>query len=143
MTPRQRPERLTETGLSLGTPFYMSPEQATGSHEIGPATDIYALGCVLYEMLVGEPPHSGITPQAVLAKIITGEATSVTGQRRSVPLNVDGAIAKAIEKLPADRFGRRKVRQGFHGPGLPLRGAGRSPWSRWNRDRYDVHLSRD
>ncbi len=64
--------RLTETGLSLGTPHYMSPEQATGDTQVGPATDTYALGCVLYEMLVGEPPHTGSTPQAILGKIITG-----------------------------------------------------------------------
>src|SRR6185369_10246506 len=56
--------RLTETGLSLGTPYYMSPEQATGDQTVGPATDIYALGCVLYEMLVGEPPYTGATAQA-------------------------------------------------------------------------------
>ncbi len=96
--------RLTETGLSLGTPHYMSPEQATGDQSVGLATDIYALGCVLYEMLVGEPPFTGSTPQAVLGKIIAGEPESVTGQRRSVPANADAAIAKALEKLPADRF---------------------------------------
>jgi serine/threonine-protein kinase len=97
--------RMTETGLSLGTPHYMSPEQATGDLSVGPATDIYALGCVLYEMLIGEPPYTGSTPQAILGKIITGDAKSVTGQRRSVPANVDAAIRKALERLPADRFG--------------------------------------
>ncbi|MEJ2206789.1 MAG: protein kinase [Gemmatimonadota bacterium] len=96
--------RLTETGLSLGTPFYMSPEQATGEETVGPTADIYALGCVLHEMLVGEPPFKGTTPQAVLAKIITGEVPSARGERASVPLNVDGATSKALEKLPADRF---------------------------------------
>jgi serine/threonine-protein kinase len=97
--------RMTETGLSLGTPHYMSPEQATGDVSVGPATDIYALGCVLYEMLIGEPPYTGSTPQAILGKIITADAKSVTGQRRSVPPNVDAAIRKALERLPADRFG--------------------------------------
>jgi serine/threonine-protein kinase len=97
--------RLTETGLSLGTPHYMSPEQATGDGGVGPATDIYALGCVLYEMLVGEPPYTGSTPQAVLGKIITAEPVSATKARRSVPANVDAAVRKALEKLPADRFG--------------------------------------
>ena len=96
--------RLTETGLSLGTPHYMSPEQATGDRTVGPATDIYALGCVLYEMLVGEPPYTGSTPQAILGKIIAGSLESVTAQRKSVPINVDAAISKALEKLPADRF---------------------------------------
>jgi serine/threonine-protein kinase len=75
-------------------------------------------------MLVGEPPHSGITPQAVLAKIITGEAKSVTGQRRSVPLNVDGAIAKAIEKLPADRFGSAKSSPGLSRTRASVTGSG-------------------
>ena len=96
--------RLTETGLSLGTPHYMSPEQATGDQHVGPATDTWALGCVLYEMLVGEPPYTGGTPQAVLARIITGTADPVTEQRRSVPANVDAAIQRALETVPADRF---------------------------------------
>jgi len=96
--------RLTETGLSLGTPHYMSPEQATGDASVGPATDIWALGCVLYEMLVGEPPYTGSTPQAVLGKIITADAASATEARRSVPPHVDAAIRKALEKVPADRF---------------------------------------
>jgi serine/threonine-protein kinase len=79
-------------------------EQATGDMRVGAATDIYALGCVLHEMLVAEPPYTGSTPQAILAKIIMAEPVSVTGQRRSVPPNVDAAIRKALEKLPADRF---------------------------------------
>ena len=96
--------RLTETGLSVGTPFYMSPEQATGDQGVGPATDTYALGCVLYETLVGEPPYLGNTAQAVLGKIIQGLPVSATAARKSVPANVDAAIRKALEKLPADRF---------------------------------------
>ena len=96
--------RLTETGLSLGTPHYMSPEQATGDAHVGPATDIYALGCVLYEMLVGEPPYTGTSAQAVLGKIIAGAPVSATEIRKSVPGNLDAAIRKALEKLPADRF---------------------------------------
>jgi serine/threonine-protein kinase len=96
--------RLTETGLSLGTPHYMSPEQATGDAHVGPAADIYALACVLYEILTGEPPYTGGTAQAVLGKIIAGELTSATKQRTSVPANVDFAIRKALEKVPADRF---------------------------------------
>ena len=96
--------RLTETGLSLGTPHYMSPEQATGDQHLGPATDIYALGCVLYEMLVGAPPYMGRTAQAVLGKILVGETPSASAERSSVPANVDAAIAKALEKVPADRF---------------------------------------
>lgn len=96
--------RLTETGLSLGTPHYMSPEQATGDQNVGPATDIYALGCVLYETLVGEPPFTGSTAQAVLGSIITGDIPSAEAKRSTVPANVDAVIAKALEKVPADRF---------------------------------------
>ena len=96
--------RLTETGLSVGTPFYMSPEQATGDQEVGASTDTYALGSVLYEMLVGEPPYPGATAQAVLGKIIAGKPVSATEQRPSIPAHVDAAVRKALEKLPADRF---------------------------------------
>ena len=96
--------RLTETGLSLGTPYYMSPEQATGDQAVGASTDTYALGCVLYEMLVGDPPYAGSTAQAVLGKIIAGKPVSATDERPSIPANVDAAIRKALEKLPADRF---------------------------------------
>jgi serine/threonine-protein kinase len=96
--------RLTETGLSVGTPYYMSPEQATGDRVVGPQSDIYALACVLFELLVGEPPYPGATAQAVLGKIIAGGPVSATEHRRSVPAHVDGAIRKALEKLPADRF---------------------------------------
>ena len=96
--------RLTETGLSVGTPHYMSPEQATGDQTVGAATDVYALAAVLYEMLVGDPPYVGSTAQAVLGKIIAGKLASATEERASVPANVDAAIRKALEKLPADRF---------------------------------------
>ena len=97
-------DRLTQTGLSLGTPHYMSPEQATGERNVGTAADTYALGCVLYEMLTGEPPYTGSTPQAILGRIITQEPVSATELRKSVPANVDAAIRRALEKLPADRF---------------------------------------
>ena len=96
--------RLTETGLSMGTPYYMSPEQATGDQHVGPSTDTYALGAVLYEMLTGDPPYMGSTAQAVLGQIIAGEAVSATKKRGSVPANVDAALRCALEKLPADRF---------------------------------------
>jgi serine/threonine-protein kinase len=96
--------RLTETGLSLGTPHYMSPEQATGDQNVGAATDLYALGCVLYEMLAGEPPYTGSTPQAILGKIIQAKPVSATEVRQTVPANVDAVIRKALEKVPADRF---------------------------------------
>jgi serine/threonine-protein kinase len=98
-------DRLTETGVSLGTPHYMSPEQATGDQTVGPATDVWALGCVLYEMLVGEPPYTGSTPQAVLGRIITAEPIPVTERRRTTPPNVEAALERALMKVPADRFG--------------------------------------
>jgi len=96
--------RLTETGLSLGTPYYMSPEQATSDQEVGPASDTYALACVLYEMLVGEPPFSASSARAVLVKILTTDAPSVTTARKTVPPHVDRVLARALQKLPADRF---------------------------------------
>ena len=98
--------RLTETGLSLGTPYYMSPEQATGEQVVGPRSDTYALACVLYEMLVGEPPYPGATAQAVLGKILQGSPVSARAHRPAVPLHVDAAIRKGLERLPADRFER-------------------------------------
>jgi len=98
--------RLTETGMSLGTPHYMSPEQAMGEREVTPRSDIYALGCVTYEMLVGEPPFTGPTAQAIVAKVMTAEPASLTAQRKSVPPHVDAAVLTALEKLPADRFER-------------------------------------
>ena len=96
--------RVTETGLSLGTPHYMSPEQASGDRDVDPRTDVYALGCVLYEILTGDPPYQGSTAQSVLAQILTADVVSATSKRVSIPPNVDAAIRKALEKLPADRF---------------------------------------
>ena len=96
--------RLTETGLSLGTPHYMSPEQATGDAAVGPASDLWALGCVLHEMLAGAPPFTGGSPQAVLGRIVTGDARAVSEERPTVPSHVESAIARALEPVPADRF---------------------------------------
>jgi serine/threonine-protein kinase len=97
--------RLTETGLSLGTPQYMSPEQASGEREVDARSDVYALGCVTYEMLVGEPPHTGPNAQAIIAKVLTQQVTSVRESRDLVSPQADSAIRKALAKLPADRFG--------------------------------------
>jgi serine/threonine-protein kinase len=96
--------RTTETGLSLGTPHYMSPEQATAEKKLTHQTDIYSLGCVLYEMLAGEPPHTGTSALQIMRKIVTEEVRPVTDVRKSVPPNVAAATAKALEKVPADRF---------------------------------------
>jgi len=96
--------RMTETGLSLGTPHYMSPEQATAEKDLTNRSDIYSLGSVLYEMLTGEPPHIGGSAQAIIMKIVTDEARPVTELRKSVPVHVAAATAKSLEKLAADRF---------------------------------------
>ena len=96
--------RMTETGLSLGTPGYMSPEQATGERTLDARADVYSLGCLLYEMLAGEPPHTGPTVQAVIAAVVTKEPERLSARRKSVPANVDFAVHKALAKLPADRF---------------------------------------
>ena len=96
--------RMTETGMSLGTPQYMSPEQAMGERTLDARTDVYALGCVLYEMLAGEPPFTGPTAQAVVAKVITSVPESLVTRRPTTPVHVDAAVRHALEKLPADRF---------------------------------------
>lgn len=101
--------RMTETGLSLGTPHYMSPEQATAEKEITARSDVYSVGSVLYEMLTGHPPFTGAVAQQIIMKIITEPAEAVTKHRKSVPLHVADALAKSLEKLPADRFESAKA----------------------------------
>jgi len=96
--------RMTETGMSLGTPHYMAPEQAMGEREITPKADIYALGCVVYEMLTGEPPFTGPTAQAIVARVMTEQPRSLTLQRRTVPPHIETAVHRSLEKLPADRY---------------------------------------
>ncbi|MGH7468648.1 MAG: protein kinase domain-containing protein [Longimicrobiales bacterium] len=96
--------RLTETGISMGSPRYMSPEQATGDRELDTRSDVYALGCVLYEMLAGEPPHTGPTAQAVMAKVLSEEPRAIRSLRKTVPAHVEAAIERALAKVPADRY---------------------------------------
>jgi hypothetical protein len=96
--------RMTETGLSLGTPYYMSPEQATGDRILDARSDVYSLGTVLYEMLTGEPPFQGTTAQAVLGKILTSYVRPPTETRKSLPPHINAVVMKALERLPADRF---------------------------------------
>ncbi len=96
--------RITETGLSIGTPNYMSPEQAMGDRELDARTDVYSLGAMLYEMLAGDPPYTGSTAQAIVAKVITEKPPLITAARDTVPPHVAATIHMALEKLPADRF---------------------------------------
>jgi Tol biopolymer transport system component/tRNA A-37 threonylcarbamoyl transferase component Bud32 len=96
--------RLTETGMSLGTPYYMSPEQALGEKTVDARTDVYALGAVLYEMLVGEPPFTGPSAQAIIAKVMNAPAAPISATRPTVPAGIEAAVLKALAKLPADRF---------------------------------------
>jgi len=98
-------DRLTETGISIGTPAYMSPEQAAGNSDVDGRSDLYSLGCVLYEMLCGEAPYSGANPQVILARKLTEPVPRATVLRETVPASVDAALAKALAKTPADRFG--------------------------------------
>jgi eukaryotic-like serine/threonine-protein kinase len=98
-------ERLTGRGMVVGTPQYMSPEQAAGERDIGPRSDVYSLGAVAYEMLAGEPPFSGPSAQAVIAKMMSGQAPSVRRSRPAVPEAVDLVIQRALAPVPADRFG--------------------------------------
>jgi hypothetical protein len=96
--------RLTQTGLSLGTPQYMSPEQATGDRGIDARSDVYSLAAVLYEMLAGEPPVTGASAQSMIAKLMTESPTHLRVLRTTVPVELDAAVARALSKTPADRF---------------------------------------
>ena len=97
-------EKLTESGLAVGTPAYMSPEQATGSSAVDRRSDIYSLACVLYEMLAGAPPYGGPTPQAILARKTLEPVPGLRVVRETVPLAVEAAIVRALAKVPADRY---------------------------------------
>ena len=97
--------RMTQTGMSLGTPAYMSPEQAMGEREIGPRSDVYALGAMTYEMLAGEPPFTGPSSQAIVAKVLTEHPPPLRPKRPTVSPAAEAAILRALQKLPADRWG--------------------------------------
>ncbi|MBA3853629.1 MAG: hypothetical protein C0503_04385 [Gemmatimonas sp.] len=100
--------RMTQTGLSLGTPQYMSPEQAMGERSIDARSDIYALGAVTYEMLAGEAPFTGPSVQAIVARVLSEEPRALGAQRKAVPPAAEEAVFRALEKLPADRFSSAK-----------------------------------
>jgi serine/threonine-protein kinase len=97
-------ERLTATGVLVGTPEYMSPEQSMGERALDARSDVYSLGCVLYEMLAGEPPYTGTTAQAVIAKRMTDPVPAVRRVRDAVPPGVDQTLMRALARTPADRF---------------------------------------
>ena len=103
-------QRVTQTGLSLGTPQYMSPEQATGDRSIDARTDIYSLGAITYEMLTGEPPHLGTNAQAIIAKLMTEEPRPVSTLRRAVPSEVEEAVQTALETCCVNSPGRPSKR---------------------------------
>ncbi len=98
--------RLTEVGLSIGTPHYMSPEQAAGDRALDARSDIYSMGAITYEMLTGDPPHNAGSVQAVIAKILAEKPSPISQSRDLVPANVDAAVQRALAKSPADRFAR-------------------------------------
>jgi eukaryotic-like serine/threonine-protein kinase len=100
--------RMTQTGMSLGTPAYMSPEQAMGEREIGARSDVYALGAMTYEMLAGEPPFMGPNSQAIVAKVLTESPRPMRPARPSISPAVEHAVLTALQKLPADRYGSAK-----------------------------------
>ena len=97
-------DRLTSTGFSIGTPGYMSPEQMAGERALGPRSDIYALGCIAYEVLAGTPPFTGRTLQAVMTSVMTTDPEPLDERRPAVPEPVVTAIHRALERVPADRF---------------------------------------
>ena len=97
-------ERLTQTGIAVGTPAYMSPEQATSERGVDARSDVYSLGCVLYEMLAGEPPYTGPTAQALITKRLVDPVPAVRRLRAAVPVGVEHALTKALAKVPADRW---------------------------------------
>ena len=104
--------RMTETGMSLGTPHYMSPEQAMGEREITARSDVYALGAMTYEMLVGDPPFTGSTAQAIVAKVMTERPRPIYPQRDTVPPAVEHAVLTALEKLPGRSLRHRRAVRG-------------------------------
>ena len=101
---RAEDEALTQTGLALGTPLYMSPEQGAGDRELDGRSDLYSLGCVVYEMLAGEPPHTGPSPQAILARRLTEPVRPLRSTRDAVPPGIEAAVMRALARAPADRF---------------------------------------
>ncbi len=109
-------EHMTQSGMTVGTPAYMSPEQAAGEQKLDGRSDLYSLGCVLYEMLGGDPPFIASTPQAVLARKLTGSVPSLRVVRESVPDELEDIVVRALAKAPADRFATASRQRSFARP---------------------------
>ncbi|MEP6591905.1 MAG: protein kinase [Gemmatimonadota bacterium] len=135
-------QALTQTGLAIGTPQYMSPEQASGDPHVDGRTDIYALGCVLYEMLAGEPPFTGPTAQAIIARALTENARPLQQTRATLSPLVSTAVFTAMAKAPADRFANARdmatalttaedLTRFGSGAGAVVTVPGRTRWLRW------------
>jgi len=122
-------ERSTAAGVVLGTPAYMSPEQASGDQVIDGRSDIYALGCVLYEMLAGGPPFTGPTPQAVIARRFVGTPPRLRAVRPVVPGRVESVVSKSLALLPAERF----ATAGELAAAIQAAESKATPWWRWWR----------
>src|SRR2546429_6145695 len=125
-------DKLTQTGIAIGTPLYMSPEQAAGGGAIDGRSDVYSLGCVLYEMLAGHPPFSGGTAQAILARHTVDPVPPLRTARATVPTAVEQALGRALAKLPADRYATAlQFAEALGGPALagaaPGAGGSRRP----------------
>ncbi|MGI8619582.1 MAG: protein kinase domain-containing protein, partial [Gemmatimonadaceae bacterium] len=130
---------LTATGVSLGTPRYMSPEQAAGNAAVDGRSDIYSLACVLYELLTGDPPFTGSSVQAIIAKVLAERPSSVRTVRPTVPDHVDVALARALAKLPADRYATaREFADALVNAAAAGRTKSRAPTARWPRSTRSV-----
>jgi len=144
-------EQLTETGIAVGTPVYMSPEQASGETQLDGRSDIYSLGCVFYEMLGGEPPHVGTTPQAVIARKIHEPAPCISVLRDSLPKSVEITLQRALAKTPADRLGNAAklldeldaamLDAAVLDDGVARQHSGASPRSRRSRSRLGIAVA--
>src|SRR5437667_3386600 len=135
-------ERLTETGMALGTPAYMSPEQGAEDGQVDGRSDLYALACVIYEMLTGTPPFTGPTAQAILARHAVDPVAPIRTVRETVPRGVEQAVLKALAKVPADRYaGAPEFAQALNQPALEPAPGGRLGKSRGAKLALGVGLS--
>ena len=112
-------ERLTSSGFVLGTSAYMSPEQGAGERQVDGRSDVYSLGCVLYEMLAGQPPYTGATTQAIQARRMSDPVPSLRTVRAATPAHLETVIARALERVPADRYQTASQFAGALGAGTP------------------------